>query len=483
MEGDRGEGGEGYHPHPALSRQGRGKASDMEKAKLLIAEDEKTQRDLLEGFLKKEGFSVEAVANGREALRMLESNFFDLALIDYKMPELDGLQTLREIRKLYPDFPVVMMTAYGTVETAVASMKEGALDYLTKPIDLDELLLMLEKVIERSTLIRENKELRIQLQDRYRFANIVYGSSVMEEVMGLVARVAPSQATVLIRGESGTGKELIADAIHYASPRSQNPLVKVSCAAIPETLLESELFGHEKGAFTGATQRRIGRFEEANGGSIFLDEIGDLSPSTQVKLLRVLQEKEFQRLGSNLNLKTDVRVIAATHRNLEEAIQKEVFRQDLYYRLNVISISLPPLRERREDISLLIDHFLKKYSEVNQKSISDISKEARALLLRYPYPGNVREMENLMERAVILCRGEMITTQDLPFHLREEKSETLWESSEKQKSLPESLEEIERDSILRALHQHQGVQTKAAESLGISERVLRYKMKKYGIRQ
>jgi len=483
VEGDRGEGGEGYHPHPALSRQGRGKASDMEKAKLLIAEDEKTQRDLLEGFLKKEGFSVEAVANGREALRMLESNFFDLALIDYKMPELDGLQTLREIRKLYPDFPVVMMTAYGTVETAVASMKEGALDYLTKPIDLDELLLMLEKVIERSTLIRENKELRIQLQDRYRFANIVYGSSVMEEVMGLVARVAPSQATVLIRGESGTGKELIADAIHYASPRSQNPLVKVSCAAIPETLLESELFGHEKGAFTGATQRRIGRFEEANGGSIFLDEIGDLSPSTQVKLLRVLQEKEFQRLGSNLNLKTDVRVIAATHRNLEEAIQKEVFRQDLYYRLNVISISLPPLRERREDISLLIDHFLKKYSEVNQKSISDISKEARALLLRYPYPGNVREMENLMERAVILCRGEMITTQDLPFHLREEKSETLWESSEKQKSLPESLEEIERDSILRALHQHQGVQTKAAESLGISERVLRYKMKKYGIRQ
>jgi two-component system NtrC family response regulator len=304
----------------------------------------------------------------------------------------------------------------------------------------------------------------------------------MEEVMGLVARVAPSQATVLIRGDSGTGKELIANAIHYASPRSQKPLVKVSCAAIPETLLESELFGHEKGAFTGAAQRRIGRFEEADGGSIFLDEIGDLSPSTQVKLLRVLQEKEFQRLGSNLSLKTDVRVIAATHRNLEEAIQKELFRQDLYYRLNVISISLPPLRERREDISLLIDHFLKKYSQENQKSISDISKEARALLLRYPYPGNVREMENLIERAVILCRGEMITTQDLPFHLKEEKSETAW-PSEKQKSLPESLEEIEKDSILKALHQYQGVQTKAAESLGISERVLRYKMKKYGIRQ
>ena len=454
----------------------------MEKARILIAEDEKNQRDLLEGFLRKEGFSVEAVANGREALQKLENNLFDVALIDYKMPELDGLQTLRETRKLYPDLPVVMMTAFGTVETAVASMKEGALDYLTKPIDLDELLLMLRRVIERSSLIRENKELKAQLQERYKFTHIVYGSAKMEEVMGLVARVAPSQATVLIRGESGTGKELIANAIHYASPRAEKPWVKVSCAAIPETLLEGELFGHEKGAFTGANQRRIGRFEEADGGSIFLDEIGDLSPSTQVKLLRVVQDKEFQRLGSNITLKTDVRVITATHRNLEEAIQKELFREDLYYRLNVISIVLPPLRERREDIPLLIDYFLKKYSEENQKSILDISQEARALLLRYPYPGNVRELENLIERAVVLCRGELITTQDLPFHLKEEKSEGLWEPSKKEKSLPESLEEIEKDSILKALHQHQGVQTKAAESLGISERVLRYKMKKYGIR-
>jgi len=454
----------------------------MEKAKILIAEDEKTQRDLLEGFLKKEGFSVEAVVNGREALQRLEGNFFDMALIDYKMPELDGLQALREIRKLYPDLPVVMMTAYGTIETAVASMKEGALDYLTKPIDLDELLLLLPKVIERTTLIRENKELKAQLQERYAFTHIVYGSPKMEEVMGLVSRVAPSQATILIRGESGTGKELIANAIHYASPRSGKPLVKVSCAAIPETLLESELFGHEKGAFTGATQKRIGRFEEADGGSIFLDEIGDLSPGTQVKLLRILQDKEYQRLGSNLSFKTDVRVITATHRNLEEAIKKELFREDLYYRLNVISITLPPLRERREDISHLIDYFLKKYSKENQKSISDISKEARALLLRYTYPGNVRELENLIERAVVLCRGEVITTQDLPFHLKEEKSERPWDSPKKEKTLPESLEEIEKDTILKALQQHQGVQTKAAESLGISERVLRYKMKKYRMR-
>jgi len=454
----------------------------MEKAKILIAEDEKAQRDLLDGFLKKEGFSVDTAANGCQALQKLEGSLFDLALIDYKMPELDGLQTLREIRRLYPDLPVVMMTAYGTVETAVASMKEGALDYLTKPIDLDELLLILNKVIERSNLIRENRELRIKLQERYTFNNIIYGSPKMEEVMGLVARVAPSQATVLIRGESGTGKELIAHAIHYGSPRAAKPFVKVNCGAIPETLLESELFGHEKGAFTGAVQRRIGRFEEADGGSIFLDEIGDLAPGTQIKLLRILQEKEFQCLGSNLTLKTDVRVIAATHRDLEEAIRQGQFREDLYYRLNVISIHLPLLRERREDIPLLIDHFLKKYSTQNQKSISDISKEARALLLQYPYPGNVRELENLIERAVVLSRGEIITTQDLPFHLTEGKPERPWEVQGKVKSLPESLEEIERDLIVKALHQHQGIQTKAAESLGISERVLRYKMKKYRIR-
>jgi transcriptional regulator with PAS, ATPase and Fis domain len=305
----------------------------------------------------------------------------------------------------------------------------------------------------------------------------------MEEVMGLVSRVASSQATVLISGESGTGKEVIANAIHYASPRATKPLVKVSCAAIPETLLESELFGHEKGAFTGATQRRIGRFEEAHEGTLFLDEIGDLSPSIQVKLLRILQEKEFQRLGSNMTLKTDVRVLAATNRHLEEAMKRGEFREDLYYRLNVIFIQLPPLRERKEDIPLLVDYFLKKYAKENQKSVTDISKEARHLLFRHPYPGNVRELENLIERAVVLCRGDVITTEDLPFHLREGKPEGPGGVHQKGKGLIDSLEEIERDMILKALQQHQGVQTKAAESLGISERVLRYKMKKYALRQ
>lgn len=455
----------------------------MDKARILIAEDEKTQRDLLEGFLKKEGFSVEATSNGMQAIEKIKSDFFDIAFLDYKMPELDGLQTLREIRKRFPDLPVVMMTAYGTVETAVSSMKEGAIDYLTKPIDLDELLLIIQKILERSHLIRENRDLRARLQERYTFKNIIYVCPKMEEVMGMVARVGPSQATVLIRGESGTGKELIANAIHYASTRSGKPFVKVSCAAIPETLLESELFGHEKGAFTGAIQKRIGRFEEADGGALFLDEIGDLPASTQVKLLRILQEKEFQRLGSNLTLRTDVRIIAATHRNLEEAMAKGLFREDLYYRLNVISISLPPLRERKEDIPLLIDHFLKKYSDINQKNIHDLSKEARSLLLRYSFPGNVRELENIMERAVVLCREKVITTQDLPFHLQEGRSEKEGEILPKKKTLPDSIEEIERDLIIKALHQHQGVQTRAAESLGISERVLRYKIKKYGIRQ
>ena len=454
----------------------------MGKAKILIAEDERIQRELLEGFLKKEGFEVEAASNGREALLKLKDQLFDIALLDYKMPDFDGLQTLREVRRLYPDLPAVMMTAYGTVETAVASMKEGALDYLTKPIDLEELLLKFQKILERSTLIQENRTLKERLQEQLPYHHIVYGSPEMEEVMGLVARVAPSQATVLVRGESGTGKELIANAIHYASTRASKPLVKVNCSAIPETLLESELFGHEKGAFTGAIQRRVGRFEEAESGTLFLDEIGDLSPGIQVKLLRILQEKEFQRVGSNLPLKADVRVITATHRNLEESIKKGYFREDFYYRLNVISIHLPPLRERKGDIPLLIDHFLKKYSKENQKTVSDISKEARGLLLRYPYPGNIRELENLIERAVVLCRGEAITTQDLPFHLREEKPEGLLQLPTKEKSLPEILEDVEKDRIIKALHQHHGVQTKAAGGLGLSERMLRYKMKKYGIR-
>ena len=445
----------------------------MKKAKILVAEDEKAQRDLLEGFLRKEGFSVEAVANGREALKKLEVDFFDSALIDYKMPELDGLQTLREVRKLYPDLPVVMMTAYGTVETAVASMKEGAHDYLTKPIDLDELLLILQKVMERSSLLQENKALKAQLQERYTFTNIVYGSPKMEEVMGLVSRVAPSQATILIRGESGTGKELIANAIHYAGPRSGKPLVKVSCSAIPETLLESELFGHEKGAFTGATQRRIGRFEEADGGTVFLDEIGDLSPSIQVKLLRILQEKEFQRLGSNSNFKTDVRVITATHQHLEEAMKQGHFREDLYYRLNVIKITMPPLRERKKDVPLLVRYYLTKRSSDRKREIH-ISVETMASLVSHDWPGNIRELFNALEYALAVSNRNSIEIEDLPINISRPKRIELFKEWV-------NLEEIGREYIAKVFKAQGGNLQKTARILNISRPTLYKKLRKYRI--
>jgi DNA-binding NtrC family response regulator len=449
--------------------------------KLLVIEDERSQREMLEGFLVQQGFSVSAVDAGKKALDLIRQEIFDLVFLDYKMPHMNGLQTLQELKKINPELTVVMMTAYGTVETAVQSMKSGAADYLTKPIDLDEILLLIERVSERILLQRENRELKERLRERYQFDQIVYASGKIEEVLNLTGRAANSEATVLIRGESGTGKELIANAIHYASPRASKPFIKVNCTALPENLLESELFGHERGAFTGAVQRRIGRFEQAHRGSIFLDEIGDLSPSLQMKMLRVLQEKEFERLGSNQTIKTDVRLIAATNSNLEEALQKKTFRDDLYYRLNVVTIFLPPLRERREDIPPLVDHFFKKYSERNRREVPKVTKEVRDLLLQYDYPGNVRELENIIERSIVVSRGDTITTQDLPFQVREEIREAKLHPEIDEKSLNSMLSSIERDLILKALERHGGVQTKAAESLGLSERVLRYKMQKYGI--
>jgi transcriptional regulator with PAS, ATPase and Fis domain len=301
----------------------------------------------------------------------------------------------------------------------------------------------------------------------------------MEEVLSLVARVAPSQSTVLIRGESGTGKGLIAKIIHYQSPRSTGPLITLNCAAIPENLLESELFGHEKGAFTGALFQHQGKFEQAQGGTLFLDEVGDLSPALQAKLLRVIQEKTFERVGGNKTIRVDVRLISATHQDLEGAIQEGKFRQDLYFRLNVVSLFLPSLRERRDDIPLLIDHFLSKFGRENNKDHLEVSKEARELLLRYPYPGNVRELENLVERAVVLCRGHLITSRDLPFHLKEGEGESTAISLLSQLTLPQQLDEMEKQLIREALKENSGIQTRAAEKLGISERVLRYKIQKY----
>ena len=444
--------------------------------RVLVVDDESAQRELVGGFLRKHGFEVSEASDGVAALERFRKEPFDLILADQKMPGLSGLELLAGARAISPEVAVIVMTAYGTIETAVAAIKSGAADYLTKPLNLDELLHRIGQVRERQRLLRENRELREALQERHRVAGIIGESGRMQEVLSLVRRVAESDATVLIQGESGTGKELIAKAIHYASPRAGAPLVSVNCAALPETLLESELFGHEKGAFTGAVSSRKGRFERADGGSLFLDEIGDLPLHLQVKLLRVLQEREFERVGSSRPIAINVRLLAATHRDLEALVRAGRFRDDLYYRINVVTISLPPLRERREDIPLLLDRFVEKFASQNGKRINGVTREAREALLRYDYPGNVRELENLVERAVVLTRDEVIGLEDLPLSVKE--TERVVSDGP---SLPAVVEGLERRMIREALTRADGVQTRAAEMLGISERVLRYKLKKYGL--
>ena len=444
--------------------------------KILVVDDEPAQRELVSGFLARHGFEVTTARDGAEALERFRREPVDLILTDQKMPGLSGLELTQAARAVNPEVAVVLMTAYGTIEHAVAAIKAGATDYLTKPLNLDELLHRLGQVRDHQRLLGENRELRAALQERHRVEGILGESGRMQEVLSLVRRVAASDATVLIRGESGTGKELIAKAIHYASRRAEGPLVRVNCAALPETLLESELFGHEKGAFTGAQATRRGRFELAHGGSLFLDEIGDLPPHLQVKLLRVLQEREIERVGSSRPIPVDVRLLAATHRDLEALVKAGGFREDLYYRINVVTLAVPPLRERREDIPLLLDHFLSKFARANGKTIRGLTREARDTLLRYDYPGNVRELENLMERAVVLTRDEVIGRADLPLSVRETEPE-----SGEATGLPAAVEGLERRMIRDALARADGVQTRAAELLGISERVLRYKLRKYGL--
>ncbi len=444
--------------------------------RILVVDDEPAQRELVAGFLRKRGFEVAEAAGGEIALQRFSREPFDLVLTDQRMPDLSGLDLLRRLRALTPEAAVIVMTAYGTIETAVDAIKAGAADYLGKPLNLDELLHRIEQVRERQRLLGENRELREALRERHRVEGIVADSGRMQEVLSLVRRVAGSDATVLIRGESGTGKELIARAIHHASSRAAGPFVAVSCAALPEGLLESELFGHEKGAFTGAHAARKGRFELADGGTLFLDEIGDLAPGLQVKLLRVLQERAFERVGGTRTLAADVRVLAATHRALEALVRDGRFRDDLYYRINVVTILLPPLRERREDLPPLIDHFLRRFAEKNVKPIRGLTRDARDALLRYDYPGNVRELENLIERAVVLTRDEVIGARDLPLSLDAPAPE-----DDAPAGLVATVEGLERRMIRDALGRAGGVQTRAAELLGISERVLRYKLRKYGL--
>jgi len=447
-----------------------------EPFRILVVDDEPTHLELVGGFLRRQGFEVATAPSGRAAVARFKQEPFDLVLTDQRMPDLSGLEVLEAVRAASPDTAVVIMTAYGTIETAVSAVKAGAADYLAKPLNLDELLHRIHQIQDRRRLLTENRELRAALAERHRVEGIIGESGAMQEVLSVVRRVAPSDATVLIRGESGTGKELIAKALHYASPRAARALVKVNCAALAESLLEAELFGHEKGAFTGAVTARTGRFELADGGSLFLDEIGDLPPHLQVKLLRVLQEREFERVGSSRPIKVDVRLLAATHRNLERLVREGRFRDDLYYRINVVTIQLPPLRERREDLPLLIDHFLRAFADKNGKSIRGLTREAREALLRYDYPGNVRELENLIERAVVLTRDDVIGLTDLPLTLEAQAAEP-----EGSAGLVAAVEGLERRMIREALAKADGVQTRAAELLGIGERVLRYKLKKYGL--
>ncbi|MBW2596444.1 MAG: sigma-54-dependent Fis family transcriptional regulator [Deltaproteobacteria bacterium] len=452
----------------------------MGKLNILVVEDGQSQREMLKDFLAREGHRVEEAEDGNTAIQQVQSGHFDLLLLDFKMPGMNGIEVLEKTKNINPEISVIMMTAYGTIETAVDAMKLGAVDYIAKPIDLEQLLALVDRIAERQTLIRENEILRQKVWKKgLAQEQIIYKDAGMEAIINMVGRVASSRATVLIMGESGTGKELFANLVHATSPRSEKPMIVVNCGAIPETLLESELFGHEKGAFTGAIARRAGRFEEADGGTLFLDEIGELSPPVQVKLLRFLQEREFQRLGGNQTIRADVRIISATNQNLEEKVKDGTFREDLYYRLNVVSMTIPPLRDRRGDISVLTEYFIKQFSAENDKDIKGLSSEAMDILMKYDYPGNVRELENIIERAVVITRDQVISIRDLPF---EEISPHHFADYKEGGALRDEIESLESKRIEQALNETGNNQTKAAELLGITERTLRYKLKKYGFK-
>ena len=433
---------------------------------------------MLSAVLDDEGYAVTDVASGREALNEIEQGPFDLVLMDLKMEEMDGIETLREIRKVSPLLPIIIMTAYASVKTAVDALKAGAFDYLTKPLDLDELKVVVKKGLEYYHLRKENRELKERLGDRFDFSSLIGKSRKMRELIDTLSLVAPTDATVLLLGESGTGKEVVANAIHQNSLRSQQPFIKVSCAALPETLLEAELFGHERGAFTGAYTRREGRFQLAHRGTIFLDEIGEMSLVTQAKLLRALYEKEIEPLGSTHTVRVDVRVIAATNRDLSKEVKEGRFREDLYYRLNVVPIVLPPLRERREDIPELALHFFRHFCKKNRKEIKGISPKAVDLLVRYDWPGNVRELENVMERVVIMARKEIITPEELPVQIQK-----YGEQGGGDLVFPPgiSLQEVEKRLIIKTLRDVEGNRSRAAKVLGINRRTLQNKLKEYGL--
>ncbi|MBL7032718.1 MAG: sigma-54-dependent Fis family transcriptional regulator [Candidatus Delongbacteria bacterium] len=450
----------------------------MIKHTILIVDDEQNQRDTLAGFLRKRGYEVLTAESGKEALALVREQTVDLAISDLRMPEMSGLELLTELRELQPEIVFILITAFGSVENAVEAMKKGAAHYLTKPVDLEELELTLRDRLEHQRLLRENRELKEALQTRRTPGGFIAASGEMQEILNLAYRAAPSRATLLIIGESGTGKEQVARLVHDLSSQKEGPFVPVNVAAIPETLIESELFGHEKGSFTGANARRIGLLEQADKGTLFIDEVGDIPLPVQVKLLRTLQENCITRVGGRESIALNLRFIAATHRDLALMVEEQMFREDLYYRLNVIAIPLPPLRKRKSDIPALIEHFVESFSRLNGKEAIDLTREAMDLLLKYHYPGNVRELENAIERAVVLCRDNVIQTTDLPLTLRSEGRSELPEPAGD--SLPEIVESVERRLVYAALEKAGGNKSKAARSLGLTEKNIRDRLKKWG---
>ncbi|WP_139257374.1 sigma-54-dependent transcriptional regulator [Desulforamulus aeronauticus] len=448
--------------------------------KILVIDDEEHMCWALEKGLRQEGYQVITATRGKQGLELLRNETPSLVILDLKMPEMDGLEVLIKAKDLLPNLPVIMITAHGTIDTAIEAMKLGATDYITKPFDLDELKLVVKQAIMVSHLQEEVSFLRSELNKRY--GRIVGNSQAIQDVCTLIERVADSNATVLITGESGTGKEVSALSIHQLSSRREKPFVPINCAALPESLLESELFGHEKGAFTGAVARKLGRFELANHGTLFLDEVTEMPLSMQVKLLRVLQERQFERVGGTESIKVDVRVIAATNRDPLESIRNGTFREDLYYRLNVLPIHLPPLRERKEDISLLVMHFLEKFNPSHNQFISP---DAMGLLLSYEWPGNIRELQNVVERAVILSQGHEIKSHHLPKEIQRTPTSKTEEQQELIINFPDqgiSFEDVEKELILKAMEKSNGNQTKAAQLLGITRSALLYRAQKYQLK-
>ena len=453
---------------------------ETRRGRLLVADDEEPQRQMLAKILGRAGFEVVTAADGAEAVALLEDGErFDLVLTDQRMPVLDGLELLERARRIDADLPVVLMTAYGTVSTAVQAMKRGAADYLTKPFERDELLLVVEKALRQRRLEDEVVSLRGVLQERYRLDNIIGASPVMQQLFSLIERVSAADSSIMIIGESGTGKELVARAIHQRSRRVRGPFVALNCAAVPEALLESEFFGHERGAFTGAVRAHPGRFEQADGGTLFLDEVGAMRVDLQAKLLRAIQEREVQRLGSTTTCAVDVRILAATSDDLEQSIRQKTFREDLYYRLNVVPILLPPLRERIEDVPLLLDHFLAAAARRLERDLPSITPETAEHLQRYSWPGNVRELENCVERMVVLARGPRLTVEDLPEVLRQGPEAGREVSVFELPASGVRLPELERHLIDQALRRTRGSLGPAARLLGVSYKTLQYRVQKH----